>query len=154
MSCCQIWIMKYLKKVMSRLRLMSDNNEVAELHMLIEKSQIPKEQQTELHQKLRNAGNDPNVINEIRETLAPTARDKSKEITDGDREPQHLGEHTLETLTQEVTSLGNIKPMFRNTEWMKRYDHIKNILEKDIKKNVRAHQGLLNKLNAIFQGEL
>lgn len=133
---------------------MSTNNEVADLHTLIEKSEISKEQKTELHQKLRNAGNDPNVINEIRETLAPTARDKAEEITEGDREPEHLGAHTLETLTQEVVSLGNIKPMFRNTKWMNRYEKIKNTLEKDKKKNLRAYQSLLDKLNAIFQGEL
>lgn len=146
--------MKKLKSLLSRLKIMSTNNEVADLHTLIEKSEISKEQKTELHQKLRNAGNDPNVINEIRETLAPTARDKAEEITEGDREPEHLGAHTLETLTQEVVSLGNIKPMFRNTKWMNRYEKIKNTLEKDKKKNLRAYQSLLDKLNAIFQGEL
>ena len=51
-------------------------------------------------------------------------RQKAKEISRGDRAPEHLGEHTPETLTQELFSLKNTKPAFRDKKWRERFDKI------------------------------
>ena len=67
---------------------------------------------------------------------------------------KHLGEHTLETLTQEVVSLGNTKPMFRGDKWQERAQSVKKSLADQFKQNPRGFLRLQKKLNAIIQGEM
>lgn len=46
-----------------------------------------------------------------------SAREKSKEITQSIVKPSHLGKHSFETITQELISLSQTKPMFRDKDW-------------------------------------
>jgi len=78
-------------------------------------------------------------------------RQKSKEITEGKREPEHLGKQTPETLTQEFFSLKNIKPMFRDDKWQKRFDNIYRQIDAIKDKKVRA--SIYNKATQCLSGE-
>jgi len=78
-----------------------------------------------------------------------TAREISKKISDGVKDPQHLGAHSYESLTQEVISLANTKPMFRDTKWHKRSRNVRaNILNK-ISHGEQKFQGLILELNKV-----
>jgi len=48
-------------------------------------------------------------------------REQAEDITNGKRESHHIGEHTPETVTQELFSLYNPKRMFRNNKWNVRH---------------------------------
>jgi len=78
-------------------------------------------------------------------------RQKAKEITEGKKEPEHLGSHTPETLTQEFFSLKNIKPMFRDDKWRKRFDNIFRQIEAIKDEKVRA--SIYNKAKQCLSGE-
>ena len=79
-------------------------------------------------------------------------RSESEKITEGKEEPKHLGEHTPETLTQEIVALSQTKPAFRSKKWYKRADHIRKILLERVEKDPRQYQGLLSKLDSIVKG--
>jgi len=49
-----------------------------------------------------------------------TAREIAEKITEGKAQIQHLGKHTKETIDQELISLDQTKPMFRDEKWLKR----------------------------------
>jgi len=78
-------------------------------------------------------------------------RQKAREITEGKREPEHLGSQTPETLTQELFSLKNIKPMFRDADWKKRYEKIYRQISSI--KNKRVRDGIYNKAAQCLSGE-
>jgi len=78
-------------------------------------------------------------------------RQKAEQITKGNREPEHLGSHTPETLIQELFSLKNIKPMFRDSKWRDRYDKIYRQIEAIKDKRLRA--GIYNKAAQCLSGE-
>ena len=81
-----------------------------------------------------------------------TPRKQSEDISSGRTEPHHIGKHTPETLTQELFSLKNTKPMFRDSKWQKRYAEIQaHILQI---KDVRVRNGILEKAKAMMGGEL
>jgi len=78
-------------------------------------------------------------------------RQKAKEISEGKRAPEHLGSHTPETLTQELFSLKNIKPMFRDKEWRDRYDKI--VRQISSIQNKRIRDGITQKAQDCLSGE-
>ncbi len=80
-----------------------------------------------------------------------SARDHAKHISDGKEEPHHLGKQTKETLDQELFSLKNTKPAFRDGKWQKRYNYVE--AEINQVKDERTKQGLVNSLRAIRGGE-
>jgi len=64
-----------------------------------------------------------------------TAREIAKEISDGKQEVQHLGKYTAEMIDQELFSLENTKPMFRESKWTKRAQTIKEEITKKLSRN-------------------
>jgi len=83
------------------------------------------------------------------EKIKESARVISKKITDGFSENQHIGSHSFETLWQEVYSLGNTKPMFRDKKWYHKSRDIRaNIINKIARGN-RNFQQLILFLNQV-----
>lgn len=80
-----------------------------------------------------------------------SAREISEEISKGEKEPEHLGKHTPETLQQELFSLKNTKPDFRDKIWFAKFERIKRIVY-DMK-DIRVREGLLSKADSMFDGE-
>jgi len=64
-----------------------------------------------------------------------TAREIAKEISEGKQEPQHLGKYTKEMIDQELFSLENTKPMFRESKWTKRIEKIREEIHKKLSRN-------------------
>ncbi len=131
---------------------MSNNNEVQELHMLIEKSDNKPEEKKTLHEDLKSANGDQAVIDEIKTHVTP--RQHAEHITDEKEEEHHLGDYTPAALQAEIVALGNTKPMFRSDKWNERAQMIKRVIQKDMKKDPKQYQGLLNKIDSVIQGEL
>jgi len=50
-------------------------------------------------------------------------------------EPHHIGKHTIETLNQNIFSLENTKPMFREKKWNSKLNEIKEAVKARISKN-------------------
>jgi len=83
--------------------------------------------------------------------IRDSARKIAEKISDGKELHQHLGSHSFETLQQELFSLGNQKPMFRDLKWWKKSDDInKNILE-GISKGKSNYQNLIHIHNHITE---
>lgn len=80
-----------------------------------------------------------------------TPREISNEISEGKREPEHLGKHTPETLTQELFSLKNTKPAFRDKKWHEKYEKILRLINEIPEKRVR--EGIQSKARALLTGE-
>ena len=57
-------------------------------------------------------------------------REKAEYVSKGKIENQHLGEHTFETLKQEMFSLANTKEAFRDSKWNKKWEGIQKALKK------------------------
>ena len=57
----------------------------------------------------------------FKERLKKSARDVSHSITQTVVENKFLGNYTYETLSQELIALSQIKPMFRDAKWKKRF---------------------------------
>jgi len=64
-----------------------------------------------------------------------SAREISKEISEGKEEPQHLGKYSAEMVTQEIYSLQNSKPMFRDFKWKKRFETVRQAVMKKLSRN-------------------
>jgi len=84
-------------------------------------------------------------------SLMSNPREKMRQFTTGQRDPEHLGKHTPETLTQELFSLKNTKPMFRNKKWQNRFDEIVKIVGQIKDKKVR--ESIKKKANDCLSGE-
>ena len=67
-----------------------------------------------------------------------SARDTAKKITDGIKEPQHLGKYTAEMIDQEIFSLRNTKPNFRAGKWDDRFNKVKQEIMKKLSRNERS----------------
>jgi len=78
-----------------------------------------------------------------------SAREESKQITSGIKEPSHLGKHTFETLYQEIVSLANEKPMFRDRDWFKRKNNVLANIINGISNQKRNYQQLILFLNQV-----
>jgi len=64
-----------------------------------------------------------------------SAREIAKAISDGIREPQHIGKYTKEMIDQELFSLDNTKPMFRDSKWKKRAQTVRDAIMKKLSRN-------------------
>lgn len=78
-----------------------------------------------------------------------SARETSKKITENLTPNTHIGNHTLETLSQEIIALCQTKPMFRDHKWHKRSRNIRANLMNKISTGDRTFQPLFNELNKI-----
>ena len=79
-------------------------------------------------------------------------RKTAEKITEGKKEPQHLGNYSPEMVQQEVYSLQNTKPAFRAGKWNKRFDTVKELILLNIShgKNLVRNQELLRNMELIF----
>ena len=67
----------------------------------------------------------------LKDKFKKSARDTSKLITEGKLPTQHLGKYTAPMIEQEIFSLANTKPAFRNSKFDDKFDEItKAIMEK------------------------
>jgi len=81
--------------------------------------------------------------------LFESARKKAEKISKGVMENQHLGSHSFETLYQEIISLGNTKPMFRDKKWYHKSRDIRANIINGIAKGKRPYQQLILFLNSV-----
>jgi len=70
--------------------------------------------------------------------IKESAREIAKKISEGKSDPQHLGKYTAEMIDQEIFSLGNTKPMFRNLKWIKSFENLRFEIMKKISRNERS----------------
>lgn len=70
--------------------------------------------------------------------IKDSAREIAKKITDAKLEPQHLGKYSAEMIDQEIFSLGNTKPAFRDQKWIKKFTTIHEEIMKKISRNERS----------------
>ena len=61
--------------------------------------------------------------------IANAAREIAKRITRGEEENQHLGNYSVEMLVQEIFSLGNVKPAFRDAKWHRKAEQLQRVAE-------------------------
>lgn len=102
---------------------------------------------TKTLEELTNTMN--NFLNYIADKLkSKSARQESKEISDGTPE-KHLGKHSLETVGQELFSLENTRPMFRDSKWHKRAKNIRDVCLNEISNGDSHFQNSLIQLNLI-----
>ncbi len=78
-----------------------------------------------------------------------SARDIAKKITDEVIPNTHIGNHTIESLSQEVFSLRNTKPMFRDSKWKKQFLKIDAQVRDQISHGHNQYQSLLIELTQI-----
>jgi len=57
----------------------------------------------------------------FKDKFTKSAREVSKTISENALDNKHLGKYTYETLSQELIALSQIKPMFRDSKWKKRF---------------------------------
>jgi len=81
-----------------------------------------------------------------------SARKIAESISNKLRETEHLGKHTPETLQQELFSLRNTKPMFRDSKWRKRFDRITEEISRI--KDERTRTGIKSRARAMLSGEV
>jgi len=67
--------------------------------------------------------------------IKESAREIAKKISEGKLDPQHLGKYTKEMIDQELFSLENQKPMFRDSKWKKRVESVKEAIMKKLSRN-------------------
>ena len=67
--------------------------------------------------------------------IKKSAREIAKTITEGVKDPQHLGKYTKEMIDQELFSLENTKPMFRESKWKKRVESVREEIMKKLSRN-------------------
>lgn len=53
-----------------------------------------------------------------------SAREEARAISKGIEEPRHIGNYTPLMISQEIISLANVKPAFRDAKWHKRAGEI------------------------------
>ncbi len=83
--------------------------------------------------------------------IKESAREIAKKISEGKLDPQHLGKYTKEMIDQELFSLENQKPMFRDSKWKKRVESVREAIMKKLSRNENSIicQFQLRKLEAI-----
>jgi len=67
--------------------------------------------------------------------IKQSAREIAKKISEGTADPQHLGKYSAEMLDQELFSLENTKPMFRESKWKKRVESVREGIMKKLSRN-------------------
>ena len=89
------------------------------------------------------------ILDKVKKGSKESARKTAEKITDGLTPNTHIGNHSIESLSQEVFSLRNIKPMFRDGKWRKRFANVEaNILDK-ISHGQNQYQSLLWELDQV-----
>jgi len=78
-----------------------------------------------------------------------SARKTAEKISKGIIPSQHLGSHSFETLYQEIISLGNQKPMFRDQKWYKKNRDLRVQCLNGISEGKRNYQQLILFLNSV-----
>lgn len=78
-------------------------------------------------------------------------RKEAEKITAKIIPSRHLGDKTPEVLQQELFSLMNTKPAFRDKDWQKNHEKLLHKIGEI--KDPRIRQGLFNKTHAMFNGE-
>ena len=67
----------------------------------------------------------------LKDKFKKSARETAELITEGKLPKQHLGKYTAPMIEQEIFSLANTKPAFRNSKFDDKFDEItKAIMEK------------------------
>jgi len=61
-------------------------------------------------------------------------REQAKQFS-YDGESKHIGKYSIEVIDQELFSLENTKPMFRDSKWLKRTTTIKEEISKKLSRN-------------------
>jgi hypothetical protein len=87
------------------------------------------------------------IKEKLKRPLSP--RDTAKKITDNLIPNTHIGNHTYESLSQELIALCQTKPMFRDGKWRKRANNIRANLLNKISHGDSSFQPLLLELNKI-----
>ena len=64
-----------------------------------------------------------------------SAREQSLKISTGGAEPSHIGKYTKEMIDQELFSLDNTKPAFRDQKWKKRAGTVRDAIMKKLSRN-------------------
>jgi len=77
------------------------------------------------------------------------AREIAKKISDEVIPNTHIGSHSIETLSQEVFSLRNVKPMFRDSKWRKQFLKVDASVRDKISHGQNQYQSLLIELTQI-----
>jgi len=78
-----------------------------------------------------------------------TPRQESERISDQKIPEKHLGKHSIETVGQEIFSLENTKPMFRDKKWNEKSQLIRKVCMLNIGKGDPHYQNLLAKLEQV-----
>jgi len=83
--------------------------------------------------------------------IKESAREIAKKISEGKEDPQHLGKYSKEMIDQELFSLENQKPMFRDSKWKKRVQSVREAIMNKLSRNKDSIicQFQLRKLEAI-----
>lgn len=74
-------------------------------------------------------------------------RDEASSISAGKAEPHHLGKYSIAVMTQEIFSLKNTKPMFRDSKWEKRRQKLIEECEDLVLNNELNFRPALNELH-------
>ncbi len=67
--------------------------------------------------------------------IKDSAREIAKKISEGKLAPEHLGKYSAEMIDQELFSLENSQPMFRDSKWKKKFETIHQEIMKKLSRN-------------------
>ncbi len=70
--------------------------------------------------------------------IKDSAREIAKKISEGKLAPEHLGKYSVEMIDQEIFSLANTKPMFRDSKWTMKAGTIREQIMKKISRNQQS----------------
>jgi len=70
--------------------------------------------------------------------IKESAREIAKKISEGKLAPEHLGKYSVEMIDQEIFSLGNTKPAFRDQKWIKKFTTIHEEIMNKLSRNERS----------------
>jgi len=124
----------------------------SEIHELIRSLDLDANQKQELHSRTEQY--EGKVLDEfLREVKQKyqTPKEESKQITEGKTEPHHIGEKSPEVLQQEIFSLMNTKPAFRDKEWLVKWESLSEQINNI--KDARIKRRLKEKARAMHDGE-
>ena len=81
--------------------------------------------------------------------MKSSVRKLAEKISDAKVPNQFLGSHSSETIDQELYSLENTKPMFRDPKWHKQARNMRATILNKIAKGESKYQRTLSRLNSI-----
>jgi len=123
-----------------------------EIHDIIKSLKIEQHQKQEFHIRVEQLPLEELDDYKLQmEEKAGTSREQSEAISEGEAEEHYIGKHTSETLQQELFSLMNTKPAFRDRYWNQKFDDIQKEIEQI--QNPRVKRRLRDKARAMLDGE-